>query len=210
MLTKLILIMKSKWFLGIGCLLIGAATILGIRFVTYKVPYVHYHANFALYFNGQQEEFKSKQYYTEVSACTLNNTVKQPSERVHMHDNINNVVHVEDNSVTWSQFFTNLGWTLGPTFIASPDGTIYLEKGRHKLHLLLNGQDYTDFGGIQNNVIKDKDRLLISFGDESKTTLNQQYSAIPSTAQKYDSIKDPASCSGNHGTTLHDRLVHLF
>jgi hypothetical protein len=210
MLTKLLQIIKSRWFIGIGCLLIGAAIILGIRFFTYKVPAIHYHANFALYINGQQEEFKGMQYYTEVNACMINNTVKQPSERVHMHDNVNNVVHVEDNSVTWGQFFTNLGWTLGPTFIASPDGTIYSENGNNKLNLVLNGQDYTDFGGLQNNIIKDKDKLLVSFGDESTSTLNQQYSAIPNTAQKYDTTKDPASCSGNHVTTMHDRLTNLL
>lgn len=210
MFTKLAHIVKNQWFIGFGCALIGATTILGIRFVTYTVPAVHYHANFALYINGQQEQFKSSKYYTEVSACAINHSVKQPTERAHMHENVNNVVHVEDNSVTWGQFFTNLGWTLGPTFIATPDGKIYSENANKKLNLFLDGQDYTGFGGLQNNIIKDKDRLLISFGAESATTLNQQFSAIPSNAQKYDLTKDPASCSGNRVTTLHDRLTHLI
>jgi hypothetical protein len=37
---------------------------------------------------------------------------------------------------------------MGPTAIISPDGTVYSENGNSKLHLLLNGQDYTDFGGF--------------------------------------------------------------
>jgi len=207
--TKYIHFIKSKWFIAVGCLVLGAVIILGIRFATYKVDAVHYHANFALYINGQREEFKGAGYYTEIEMCTLANTV-QPSQRAHMHDNVNDVIHVEDHAVTWGQFFNNLGWVIGPTFITSPDGTAYYEKGVNKLNLVLDGQDYTDFGGVQNTVIKDTDKLLVSFGDESSANLKQQYSAIPSTAQKYDTTKDPASCSGNHGTTMHDRLVHIF
>ena len=200
---------KTRWFIAASCLVLGAAIVLGIRFATYKVVAIHYHANFALYINGQREEFKGPQYYTEVEMCTQENTVL-PSERAHMHDNVNSVVHVEDHAVTWGQFFANVGWTMGPTFIASPDGTIYSESGNNKLNLLLNGQDYTDFGGLQNNVIKDKDKLLISYGDEGSSTLQQEYTAIPSTAQRYDATKDPASCSGNHSTTMHDRMTHLL
>src|SRR2546423_588639 len=120
--TKYLQFTKTKWFIAVACLVLGAAIIVGIRFATYKVDAVHYHANFALYVNGKKEEFKGKQYYTDVEACTPNTTMV-PSERAHMHDNVNNVVHVEDHAVTWGQFFANLGWAMGPTFIASTDGT---------------------------------------------------------------------------------------
>ncbi len=209
MLTKYLQFVKTKWFIGVICLLLGATIVLGIRFATYKVEAVHYHANFALYIDGQRQDFKGPQYYSEVEMCSLN-TTKVPSERAHMHNNVNNVIHVEDHAVTWGQFFTNLGWVMGPTFIASPDGTIYSENGSNKLNLILNGQDYTDFGGMHNTVIKDTDKLLVSFGNESTDTLKQQYSTIPSTAKKYDTTKDPASCSGNHGTTMHDRFVNML
>ena len=200
---------KSNWFIAIACLVIGAATILGIRFFTYKADDVHYHANFALYINGTKEDFNVPLYYTEVAMCTLNTTMT-PLERAHMHDNVNNVVHVEDHAVTWGQFFTNLGWQMGPNFIVKSDGTMYTENGDSKLHLLINGQDYTNLGGMQNTVIKDQDKLLVSFGDQTKDQLQKQYNAVPSTAQHYDVIKDPKSCSGHGKSTMHDRLVHMF
>ncbi len=206
---KYLQFVKTKWFVAVACLILGAAVVLGIRFATYKVGSVHYHANFALYVNGQREDFKGIGYYTEVQMCTLN-TAMVPSERAHMHDNVNNVVHVEDHSVTWGQFFTNLGWIMGPNFIVSPDGKIYSENSDNKLNLVLNGQDYTNYGGMQNTVIKDTDKLLVSFGNENAASLKQQYGSIPSTAQKYDTTKDPASCSGNHGTTMHDRLINII
>jgi hypothetical protein len=200
---------KTKWFTAIACLMLGAAIVLGIRFAAYKPDDVHYHANFALYINGNKEEFKGTQYYTEVEMCTLE-TAMVPAERAHMHDNVNNVVHVEDQAVTWGQFFTNLGWYMGPAFIVSPNGAIYSENSDNKLNLLLNGQDYTDFGGLANTVIKDKDKLLVSYGNESTAALKQQYNAIPSTAGHYDTPKDPKSCSGHEDATTHDRLVHMF
>ena len=200
---------KTRWFLAVACLLLGVAIILGVRFFTFKVDTVHYHANFALFINGQREEFKGAQYYTEVEMCAVD-TAMVPSERAHMHDNVNNVVHVEDHAVTWGQFFANVGWVMGPMSMISPDGTVYAENGDSKLHLVINNQDYTDLSGLQNTVIKDQDKLLVSFGAESTTDLKQQYATIPSSAKKYDTTKDPASCSGNHGTTMHQRFVHMF
>ena len=207
--TKYLQFFKSKLFIAITALLFGAAIVLAIRFVTYKVEVVHYHANFAVYINGTREEFKGTKYYSEIEMCTLNNTVL-PSERAHMHDNVNNVVHVEDHAVTWGQFFTNLGWTLGPNFIASPDGVIYAENSNTKLHIILNGQDYTGISSVQNTVIRDTDKLLVNYGNEDASVLKQQFSNIPATAKKYDITKDPASCSGNHTTTTKDRIMHLL
>lgn len=209
MITKYLRFTRNRWFIAVAFLLLGAAIVLAIRFASYKVDAVHYHANFALYINGQREEFKAASYYTEIEMCTLDDSMV-PSERAHMHDNVNDVVHVEDHAVTWGQFFTNLGWTIGPTTIISRDGTVYTETGDSKLNLLLDGQNYTDLNGVQNRVIQDKDKLLISFGNVDEKSLDKQYASIPSTAGKYDQAQDPASCSGNHQTTVHDRLTHLL
>ncbi len=213
MIGKHIKFIKTRWFLAIACLLFGAFIILSIRFFTYRPDTIHYHANFALYINGQREEFRSQTYYEESETCAVDATMT-PIDRAHMHDGVNDVVHVEDHAVTWGQFFTNLGWYLGPYFIEGPGpyGTMYLENGNSQLHLILNGQNYTDLGGLQNTVIKDQDKLLVSFGDLSQATLQQEYKAIPSTARHYDITPDPRTCSGSQDQTitLRDRLDHLL
>ena len=202
---------KTRWFLAVACLLVGALAVMGVRFLTFKPEEgVHYHANFALFINGQRQEFKEDRYYSEEEACTAETEVT-PAERAHMHDQINNVVHVEDQAVTWGQFFTNLGWTLGPDMIEAPDTTIYSASGSRRLHVMLNGQDYTGLGSIANFVIKDLDRLLVSYGDEDKNSLGAQYAAVPSTAGYYDITPDPASCgAGRKGSSLRDRFMHMF
>lgn len=193
---------------GLSGLLLGAALILGIRFATYSVERTHYHANFALYINGQREAFTNPVYYTEI-ACGLETTIT-PMERAHMHDRVNDVVHVEDHAVTWGQFFENLGWYIGPNFIAKSDGTMYKEQNNAKLHVIINGQDYTGLEALTNMTIHDKDRVLISYGTETTKDLDGHYNSVARTAAQYDVTPDPESCSGNRKTTLKDRWQHLL
>src|SRR6185437_6056638 len=133
---------KNGWLLFACGLALGVLVILAIRFFTYKPVQVHYHANFAVYLNGQRQEFKGPQYYQEVAICSSTNDITIPQQRAHMHDNINSVVHVHDHAVTWGQFFENLGWYVGPNFIETDSGTLYTENDQDKLHILINGQDY--------------------------------------------------------------------
>src|SRR4051812_3302898 len=105
-------IINSKWFISSVCFLLGALIILAIRFATYTPEHVHYHANFAVYINGQREQYKAAKYYTETAVCSANK-IATPGERAHMHESINSVIHVHDHAATWGQFFANLGWALG-------------------------------------------------------------------------------------------------
>ena len=191
-------------------LLIGILGVLCIRFATYHPEQVHYHANFAVYLNGSRDEFKGSQYYQSVEVCSVDRGVTIPEQRAHMHDNINSVIHIHDHATTWGQFFENLGWSIGSNYIHTDDGTQYTESAGAKLHVIVNGQDYTNLMSIANTVIKDKDRLLVSFGAPDEVALKQEYLSVPSTAGHYDTSIDPQSCSGMDAVTVSDRLHHLF
>jgi len=208
-LGKIKVVSRVWWLVFLFGALFGALIMLAIRFATYSPERVHYHANFAVYLNGRQEQFKSPRYYQEVAVCSLNK-VLSPEQRAHMHDNINSVIHVHDHAVTWGQFFANLGWTLGPDLLETNDGTQYAANDTDKLNIILNGQDYTDIGSLANRVIDDRDRLLVSFGDIDASSLRQEYDKVPSTAAKYDADKDPATCSGSEKPTISDRLHHIL
>lgn len=203
-------VVGSRWFMLVAGVLLGALVLLTIRFATYKPVQVHYHANFAVYLNGKREEFKGRQYYQEVAACSSTNDISLPQQRAHMHDNINSVIHVHDHAVTWGQFFENFDWYVGPDFIETDDGTRYLGGEINKVNVILNGQDYTGLQAVTNMVIKDRDRLLVSYGNIDSSTLKQEFKSVPSTAKHYDEAKDPASCAGTEKVTTKDRLHHLF
>jgi len=201
---------RTKWFLFTAGLVLGALIILAIRFATYHVTATHYHANFAVYINGQREEFKGPQYYEEVAACVAHGPI-QPAQRAHMHDNINSVIHVHDDGVTWNQFFNNIGWNLGPNFIQDSQQHLYVEDDTNKLNIVLNGQNLTDITSIADQTIKDRDRLLISYGNIDSKTVDAEYKSVPATAKHYDESQDPASCAGQmQKVTVSDRFHHLF
>jgi len=197
---------KKMWF-GIG-LLLGILLIMAVRFATYSPHHTHYHANFAVYINGQREQFKDPTYYEDVAACAAYEDIT-PAERAHMHGDVNSVVHVHDDAVTWGQFFENIGWYLGDDFIKTRS-QMYTASGNEKLHIILNGQDYTGLTPVSNMVIGDQDKLLISFGDVSKDTLKTEFNDIHNDAKKSDETQDPASCSGHQNASVSERFKHLF
>ena len=196
------------WLAGIGGFLLGVIIILAIRFFTYDAGHIHYHANFGVYINGQQEQFKGPAYYEEETACKAETQMTHKG-RVPMHDKIYDVVHVHDRAVTWGQFFENLGWSLGKDWLTSQD-KIYASDRQSKLSIILNGQNMTGVSSITNSVIKDLDKLLVSYGSDGQDELQKRYAAISDTARQHDQEDDPASCSGPSTTTLSDRLHHIF
>lgn len=193
---------------GIGFCL-GLLLAAGIRFFAYSPYQVHYHANFAVYINGQREQFKDPSYYQEVAVCSSTHDIKTIAQRSHMHDNVNALVHVHDHVVTWGQFFEGIGWYVGPDFIQTKDGTMYREDEINKLNIIVNGQDYTGLGQLTTMVIGDKSRVLISYGAADAATLKKEYASVPATAAKQDSAKDPAACAGSEHVTIRERLKHL-
>jgi hypothetical protein len=200
---------KSTWLAVIAGLLLGAIVILAIRFATYHNPKgVHYHANFAIYIDGQRQQLNEPFYYEAVGAGCNTTGKLTPHERVHMHDNINSVIHVHDNAVTWGNFFQNIGWVVDTNLLEDPHGKVYLADGQSKVMFILNGKA-TD--NVINQVVGDQDRLLISFGISSSQELQTQYNSVPATAHQADISKDPASCGGGVvPTTTSDRFKHLF
>src|SRR5687767_1251717 len=105
----------------LACFLVGMLWLLAIRFVLIAKIETHYHANFAVYVNGQREEFDNFSFYEEVQACG-GDEINNPRTRVHMHDKVNHVVHVHDNAATWGHFFANLGYGLGSNYLKTGDG----------------------------------------------------------------------------------------
>ncbi len=190
-------------------LLIGALVVLGIRFATYKPEAgIHYHANFAIYINSKRELFNNPLIYEELISCSFE-TVKviTPSERAHMHDNVNDVVHVEDDAVTWGNFFQNIGWTVNTRYVDTSE-KVFMSDDTNKVSFILNGEEISS---TTSRVINSKDRLLISYGTSTKDELKTQYDSIATTAEKYNTTKDPASCSGGHEKGgMKDRLKHLL
>ncbi len=186
---------------------IGLLLFASLRVVTYKPEHqTHYHANFAVFIDGQQEKFESPFYYEEITACDLN-AEANPAHRTHMHDNKAGLVHVHADAVTWGNFFQNIGWNIGEGYIDTSK-KLYVNDAFKKVTFILNGETVDE---ITNKVIGNTDKLLVSFGDEKIDTIKQQTNSIPSSAADANNTQDPASCSGDsHQTKFNDRLKNIF
>ena len=184
--------------------MVGILLILGVRFITYQPEEeTHYHANFAVYINGQREEFSSPFYYTELEEACSEQQQITPHERAHMHDNVNDVVHVEDEAVTWGHFFQNISWAVDTKFIKTLDQLV-LADDQSKVTFILNGKQVD---GVNRLVIGNEDKLLVNYGDTSKSDLDKYYRSTASTAGKYNVTPDPASCGAGHTEpNFQDRL----
>lgn len=181
---------------------IGVFWLVAIRFATYQSDTTHYHANFALYIDGQRDEFKSFTFYEEVQSCGSDEK-NNPKTRVHMHDQVNYVTHVHEPGVTWGHFFANLGYTLGDNLIKNDKGVYVDGQSGKELTFILNGERTTT---IANRHIGSEDTLLISYGDEADDTLQMRYDGITKDAAEYNRRNDPSSCSGSEELTFTERL----
>lgn len=202
---------SSRWFLAIACVILGAIVVLGVRFITYAPPEAtHYHANFAVYIDGKRQVFKDAKYYEEgaASACAVEPTAKDenPMDRVHMHSPVNDVVHVEDVIVTWGNFFSVLGWSVGNDYLATDSG-VYGSSSQKMLTVMLNGQKVDS---LANRIIGDQDTLLVSYGSQSMAQIQKQYDGIKNNAKEANNSDDPASCGGDTDATFRDRFMHMI
>jgi hypothetical protein len=180
----------------------GVVWLVAVRFITYESDAVHYHANFAVYINGQRETFDNFTFYEEVASCNADE-LGNPKTRVHMHDKVNHVVHVHDNAATWGHFFANLGYALGNDVIKTDKGTFVSGTEEKALRFILNGNESES---IANQTIRSEDVLLIDFGEASTPMLMERYDDIKRDAGEYNQRDDPSSCKGNKHLSFGERL----
>ena len=105
---------------GVAAFLLGSVFAFSLRFILVEKQSVHYHANFALYVNGQRELFDDASFYEEVASCSI--TVANPKSLVHMHDNVSHVVHAHNDAATWGLFFQNISYSVSRTTLITDDG----------------------------------------------------------------------------------------
>lgn len=189
-------------------ILLGVAGLAAVRlaFVHPAEP-THFHANFALYVNGERVDLSGDEYMEDVTACTAGETVL-PRARVHLHNNDPDVAHVHHEGVTWGHLFTNLGMGVGKTYVVTRAGAVLTAGGGRTLKFVLNGRPQL---AIHNELIRRGDRLLVSYGGESEAVvLRDQFPRVASDAREFDARDDPAGCAGSHRMTPWERIRHAF
>lgn len=91
---------------------------------------VHYHAAFHIYLDGELQDFSSDE-FMQGGACSVDPNYEPdltlPVNRIHLHDNIGEVVHVHAEEVTWREIFLSLeidSWLEGRAMVSYRNGEV--------------------------------------------------------------------------------------
>ena len=174
---------------------IFALLAIAITYIFTPRPYqVHYHANFAVYIDGKQEDFSSEMYMEETARCNVTTGVL-PQDRIHLHDKKGSLVHVHMAASTWGDLFANLSWGIGSTYLADPYGKIRTATGETNLYFFINGKPIMN---PANEIVKSTNRLLVWYGSGTEIEIQKKTeSLVPKDADEYNHKPDPASCGTN-------------
>ena len=196
--------MNKRLLIGIVVgIIIATLTFTAVRLLGQHPEYTHYHANWAVYIDGNRLDLSGPEYMEAVNAC-IEGTHIQPNQRVHMHEGNQNVVHVHHEGVTWGHLVVNLLPRVSDERLIASLKDLPLERsGNRRLSFILNGQSVSS---IVNRNIESEDRLLIDYSDSDEATLTERYENIPTTAGEFNHLPDPASCSGSVSETWQTRL----
>ncbi len=126
----------------------------------------HIHQDFKVYLNGNVIDFSQGKYQ-----------VRAPS--VHVEDNDGDVIHVHATRVTIGMFFESLGMKLSPTCFKTDDGISYCNDNNNTLKFYVNNVSNAQF---DKYVLRELDKILISYGAENETAIQMQLNTITNKA----------------------------
>ena len=183
---------KGLWVgITLGVFGLGAARFVGVP----PPEATHYHANWAIFIDGERLDLSDQRYMEEISSCYAVDGEVTPQSRVHMHEGIHDVVHIHHLGATWGHLAGNLGIGLGEGYLILDDGTRIFDGEDGRFTYILNGRALTS---VHNQLIASEDRLLISYGLESMNELAEgRFVQVATTAGEFNTREDPATCTGS-------------
>lgn len=191
-------------------LLICFSYIIGYVYAGLQYAAPHFHANFAVFLNGERIDFSLDTYSQDLAGCKIGEKM-YAVDRVHLHENNPDTIHVHHDGVTWGDFFANNNMLFNNRTFILDDGSIYSNNEKDTLRFILNGEEVQN---PFNNLINSEDQLLISYWEESADELVLwKFWEVSKNAGEYNMKYDPGSCSGTHENSkiaLIRDLLHSF
>lgn len=138
---------------------------------------VHYHAGFIVFENEKKLDFSDTKYMF-IKPCTLDGEENEEMEdsqleKAHLHDNVGDVIHIEEEGAVWSDLFTNIEF--------------YVDYS--KVTAFINGQKVS---GFETQSIKSNDSLVLFIDYVDEKLLSQAVTTqyIEDTAKKSTTCGD--------------------
>ena len=132
---------------------------------------VHEHVDFKVYLKGQAYNLSQQKYMSTADS--------KLSPFIHLHDSDGNIIHLHASGITLGMLFQSLGMNLTSTCFTLDNGTSYCTNQDYTLSMYVNGKknnNYEKYG------IKDLDRILLTYRNEDKGTLNTELNSVTDNA----------------------------
>ncbi len=137
-----------------------------------QVGSTHIHADIQVYINWNKIDFSQKKY-------------QLASSFMHFEEGIGDVIHVHATGMTIGQLFKSLRMDLDSSCVAF-EGRDYCNENGNKLKFYVNGNLNSKF---DNYVIRDLDKILVSYGNENDSDIQKQLDSVTNLAPRYSMQK---------------------
>lgn len=141
----------------IGIILLGTAIFFAAK-KFFTPEKVHYHAGFVVFQNNKKLDFSDNKYMF-IEPCTVNKKTDDSDadiqiEKAHLHDNVGDVIHIEQTGAVWKDLFTNIKFPINYS----------------KVTAYIKGKQVADF---QSQPIRPDDSLVVFIGNNDNKLLSQ-------------------------------------
>ncbi len=126
-------------------------------------PITNMKASFAIFTNGTFRVFTAPMYHNL-------------SQEVYIDASNPNIVRVEKADITWDDFFSTLPFKVTHECLTTGTGETFCTGSNGELKFYINGKKTVN---ALDQIINDRDKLLVTFGNESETAIQKQFEQMP-------------------------------
>ncbi len=178
---------------------------------------VHFHANFAIFTNGQKLDF-SDQKFMHIESCANDDSnddhsAKVFGDRIHLEDGVGDVAHIHDSGVVWGDLMLYLRSKVTADGIYF-DGKKIAVGNNQKITYYINGQAVE---GFEQRDIRSNDTLLIVLGDkrskvveDSKAELNKLTAELSNRSEEFNMSGSEEDCGGSVELSFWKRVARVW
>ena len=128
----------------------------------------HIHSDIKVYINGQKIDFSQKKYQVATSY-------------IHFENGDGDVVHMHATGLAMNNLFKSLNGDFNGNCIEF-EQQMHCNDNNNKLKFYVNRKPNVEFGYY---IIKDLDRILVSYGSESNAEIQKQLDSVTNFSSKY-------------------------
>ena len=133
----------------------------------------HIHADIKLYIGAQSIDFSQKKY-------------QLASSYIHFEDGIGDVAHIHATGLTTGHLFKSLNGDINQDCLTF-EGKSHCNENNKILKFYVNGKSNDEFGYY---ILKDLDKVLVSYGTENDSEIQNQLSSVTNLAPEYSANKN--------------------